>query len=68
MVLWLRNLHSEDEALREFAHQLEDVLQGATKFATSKGRRFSYFVEHVGPHEAPEPGKAPTRYGEIDDE
>ncbi|MDO5667453.1 MAG: barstar family protein [Alcaligenaceae bacterium] len=68
MVLWLQNLHSEDEALRDFAKQLEDILQDATKFATSKGRHFSYFVEHVGPHEAPEPGKAPTRYGEIDGE
>ncbi|SUA59428.1 Uncharacterised protein [Oligella urethralis] len=41
--------------------------QDVTKFAESKGRRFAYFVEHVGPHEAPEPGKAPTRYGEIDE-
>lgn len=66
MVLWLNSLHSEDEALRDFAKQLEDILQDATKFADSKGRHFSYFIEHVGPHEAPEPGRAPTRYGEID--
>ncbi|NLA89485.1 MAG: barstar family protein [Alcaligenaceae bacterium] len=68
MVLWLSSLHSADEALAKFAQQLEDILQDATKFAQSKGRHFSYYVEHVGPHEAPEPGKAPTRYGEIDDE
>lgn len=66
MVLWLKSLHSEDEALRDFAKQLDDILQDATKFADSKGRHFSYFIEHVGPHEAPEPGRAPTRYGEID--
>lgn len=67
MVLWLQSLHSEDDALREFAGQLDGILQAVTKFAESKGRRFAYFVEHVGPHEAPEPGRAPTRYGEIDE-
>lgn len=68
MVLWLQSLHSADEALRDFAQQLDGILQDVTKFAASKGRHFSYFVEHVGPHAAPEPGKAPTRYGEIDGE
>lgn len=65
MVLWLNQLHSEDEALRDFSTQLNVILEDATSFAESDGRHFSYFIEHVGPHEAPEPGKAPTRYGEI---
>ena len=68
MVLWLSRLHSEDEALRSFSQQLMVVLEDATRFAESKRRHFSYFVEHVGPHEAPEPGKAPARYGEISED
>ncbi len=65
MVLWINQLHSADEALRGFSEQLNVILSDATKFANSKGLRFIFYVEHVGPHEAPEPGKAPARYGEI---
>lgn len=65
MVLWLNQLHSADEALRDFAKQLDGILVDVSQFAESKGRYFGYFIEHTGPHEAPKPGKAPTRYGEI---
>ncbi|CAM5198302.1 barstar family protein [Oligella ureolytica] len=68
MVLWLNQLHSADEALRDFSRQLNIILDDAAKFAGSKGRHFIYYVEHVGPHEAPEPGKAPARYGEISED
>ena len=68
MVLWLNQLHSADEALRDFSRQLNIILDDAAKFADSKGRHFIYYVEHVGPHEAPEPGKAPARYGEISED
>jgi|SRR5699024_11666854 len=68
MVLWLNQLHSADEALKEFAQQLTVILEDSTKFAKSKGLQFVYYVEHVGPHEAPEPGKAPARYGEISED
>lgn len=66
MVLWVSQLHSADEALAPFAEQFDTILADVQRVAESKGRHFSCFVEHVGPHAAPEPGKAPTRYGEID--
>ncbi|NLA50915.1 MAG: barstar family protein [Alcaligenaceae bacterium] len=68
MVLWINQLHSADEALRDFSKQLNVILADATEFASSKGLRFIFYVEHVGPHEAPEPGKAPARYGEISED
>lgn len=68
LVLWINQLHSADEALRDFSQQLNVILADATEFAGSKGLRFIYYVEHVGPHEAPEPGKAPARYGEISED
>ena len=66
MVLLLRHLHSEDESLLEHIDALQGVLNDTVEYGNDNDRVFSYMIEHVGKHAAPEPGRSPRPYAESD--
>ncbi|MYN13194.1 barstar family protein 2 [Pusillimonas sp. TS35] len=65
LYLWFSKLHSGDPALAEDAKAIIAVCDDVADFAANNSRHFCYSVEHAGKHPDPEPGKAPSPYGEA---
>ncbi|WP_028356888.1 barstar family protein [Brackiella oedipodis] len=67
-ILYLADLHWQDDALLEFIPKVQEVFSAMQEAAHSKQKVFVYGIENAGKHPAPEPGIAPEPYGGASDD
>lgn len=65
-MLWLKELHSGDPSLTEDVATVLGVLQEAVNHAQDKNKTLSFIVEHAGKLNAPDLGRPPSSYIDME--
>ncbi|MDY3330581.1 MAG: barstar family protein [Pelistega sp.] len=65
-LLLIQEIHSGDPDLKEDVDAVLAILHEATEYATKKDKKILYLIDHAGKHSAPEPGRGPTGYTDVE--